>query len=354
MSFVRPTLAELIARTEQDAVSRMNVPQLRRSNTTVYTRVLSGAMHALYGKIAFAAKQIFSSTAESEFLDRHAVEYGLSRKPAEKATGSVIFTFSQDVVDVPVGTFLQSDGGILFQTTSSVEQVTGTTAIQGTALVESVESGAGGNQVAGDVLSLLSPIAGVEGEAQIVALSGGVDAEDDESLRLRVLERKRETGHGGSASDYVQWCLAVPGVTRAWCYPKEEGEGSVTVRFVCDNNPVSIIPDEAMLERVAQHLETVRPVTSDVYVWPPVVQRVPVTISGVSPATTAVREAIVAELTNLFTREAIPGGSIYLSHIRAAISAAAGEIDHELVLPDEDPEPETVNSLLVLGDVTWQ
>lgn len=353
MSFVRPTLAELIARTEQDAASRMSVPQLRRSNTAVYTRVLSGAMHGLYGKLAFAARQIFSSTAESEYLDRHAVEYGLSRKPAERASGSVIFTFSQDIVDVPIGTFLQSDDGVVFQTTSSVEQMAGTGTVQGTASVEAVEAGASGNQLSGDVLSLLSPIAGVVGEVQIVALSGGVDAEDDESLRLRVLERKHESGHGGSASDYVQWCLSVPGVTRAWCYPREEGEGSVTVRFVCDGNPISIIPDEAMLERVAQFLETMRPVTADVYVWPPVVQRVPITISGVAPATTAVKEAIIAELTNMFTREAAPGGSVYLSHIRAAISAAAGEIDHELVSPTEDPEPETASSLLVLGDVTW-
>jgi uncharacterized phage protein gp47/JayE len=354
MSFNRPSLTEIIERTMRDAASRLTVPQLRRSNAVVYTRTLSGAVHGLYGAIAYAARQILPDTADSEFLDRHAACFGLERKRATKATGSVVFTFSQAIVDVPVGTVLQASNGSLFRTTSGVEQITGSEAVQGSAGVEAVEGGAAGNQVTGDVLTLLSPVAGVESEAEIVAISGGIDEEDDESLRLRVGSRTRETPHGGSSSDYAQWCLEVPGVTRAWCYPREEGEGSVVVRFVCDGNPNSIIPDEEMLQRVARHLEETRPVTADVYVRPPVTQPVDVTISGVNPATEAVKAAIVAELTNLFTREAVPGGSVYLSHMRAAISAAAGELDHDLVLPDEDPEPETASSLLILGDVTWQ
>ena len=352
MTFIRPTLREIVERTEADAQSRLTVAQLRRSNSRVYTRVLSGAVHGLFGYAQYISQQLFFDTAEGEYLDRWAFIYGLTRKAAERATGSVTFSYSGDLVDIPVGTTLQSDDGVVYATTSGVTLVAGASPVQANASVQASVPGASGNQTAGDVLSLISPIAGVVSEVSIVALSGGADEETDESLRVRLLARTQETGHGGAASDYVQWCLAVPGVTRAWCYPREEGEGTVTVRFVCDGiDP--IIPDESMLDRVAAYLETVRPVTTDVYVRPPVTQAVDLTIAGVTPSTAAVKEAIIAEVKNLFTREAIPGGGIYLSHIRAAVSAAAGEEDHTVVSPVTDPEAETANSLLVQATITW-
>ncbi len=269
MSFVRPSITELISRMQQDAQSRMSVQQLRRSNANVYVRTGAGAVHGVYGYAEYLARQILPDTAEAEFLDRHASIFGILRKQAEKASGTVRLRFSSSLVPIPVGTFLQADGGVLFRTTADAVLITGVSPVQATVAVEAVEAGSAGNQTQGDVITLLSPIAGVESEATIVAVSGGSDAEDDESLRARIHSRTTDTPHGGAASDYVQWALEVPGVTRAWCYPREDGEGSVTVRFVCDGNPMSIIPDEAMLARVAEYLETVRPVTADVYVWPP-------------------------------------------------------------------------------------
>ena len=70
MAFVRPTLRELISRISSGIQSRLSVPQVRRSNATVYSRVLAGASHELHGFIEYVSKQIFVDTADSEHLDR--------------------------------------------------------------------------------------------------------------------------------------------------------------------------------------------------------------------------------------------------------------------------------------------
>ncbi len=345
MSFDRPSLKTIIERMDSDAQSRIGVTQLRRSNSKVYTRTLAGAVHGLYGYVSYLGRQMFVDTAESEFLDRWASIYDVKRKQATRASGSVQFVFSGDTVTIPKGTTLQSDDGILYRTTEAATS-------KGVAACEADTTGASGNQTAGDVLTMTSPIAGVMGEATIIGMTGGADAEDDESLRDRLLSRMQETPHGGTSADYVRWALEVPGVTRAWCFPLEDGAGSVAVRFVCDNND-DILPDESMMQKVQDYIDTERPVTADVTVKATKLKLVDITIGDLYPDSTAVRAAIESELKTLFTREAEPGKRIYLSHIRAAISAATGEEDHTVVSPTSDPIPAT-DELLALGAITWQ
>ncbi len=346
MRFERPTLKEIIERLDGDTQSRLSVPQMRRSNAKVFDRVLAGAAHSLYGYIEYLNRQQFFDTAESDYLDRWASIYGLTRKKATKASGEVIFRFSADLVNIPEGTILQSDDGIQYKTT-------GPTASNGSTSVEALNEGISGNQLEDDVLTLVSPISGVYSEVTIIKLGGGSEAEADESLRARLLSRVRETPHGGTESDYVQWALEVPGVTRAWAFPKEEGEGTVTVRFVCDGMD-EIIPDKAMLDKVFEHIDKLRPVTAHLYVSAPKVRPVNITIAGLLPDDAEVREAVRQELKDLFAREGVPGQRIYLSHIRAAISAALGEEDHSVVFPTADPVPETNNELPTLGEISWQ
>lgn len=343
MAFVRPTLKELISRISSGIQSRLSTPQVRRSNATVYGRVLAGASHALHGFIEYISRQIFVETADSEHLDRHASLFGISRKAASKATGKVKFSFQEGVVDVPVGTILQGNEH-QYQTTSSPDA-------SGIASVEALEAGMASNLEEGNALSLISPIEGVLSEAQSQGIAGGADAEDDESLRARVLSRQRETPHGGTSSDYVQWALSVPGVTRAWCYPLEDGDGTVTVRFVCDNL-ADISPDEEMVKQVQAYIDSARPVTADATAMAPKLKPVAISISTLTPDTAGVREAVEAELRDLFIAESEPGHQVYLSHIRAAISAAAGEVDHEVLAPTSNPQAEA-NELLTLGQITW-
>ncbi len=344
MSFQRPTLKELIERLNADAQSRLNTTQLRRSNARVYARVMAAASHELHSHIEYMAKQMFFDTAESEYLDRWGSIYGLYRKPAAKASGEVTFSFSGDPVEIPEGTLLQSGTGQQYETIGSVEG--------GKAKAQALMAGAAGNLDAGEEMSLISPIAGVYSQVTAGEFGGGVDVEDDESLRTRLLARVQEPPKAGTASDYEAWTLEVEGITRAWVYPKEDGNGTITIRCVSDNLD-DIRPSNELLERVKEHLDNVRPVTAIVKVEAPSLQPVNITISNLDPSNESVKARIRDELKDMFTREAIPGGRIYLSHIRAAISMAAGENDHTVVAPTEDVVPST-GVLLTFGEITWQ
>jgi uncharacterized phage protein gp47/JayE len=76
------------------------------------------------------------------------------------------------------------------------------------------------------------------------------------------------------------------------------------------------------------------------------------TIQGLVPATFTVQAAVQAELADLLLREAVPGGIILLSHIRAAISAAAGETDYVLIAPLVNVTNSTGN-MSTMGSITW-
>jgi uncharacterized phage protein gp47/JayE len=118
------------------------------------------------------------------------------------------------------------------------------------------------------------------------------------------------------------------------------------------DDDVSIIPDAGEVAAVQAHIDALRPVTADAYVVAPSAVSLNLTISGLSPATTVVRDAIAAELADLLRREAVPGGTILLSHLREAISIAAGEYNHTLVSPVADVT-HTTGQIAVLGTITW-
>ena len=68
--------------------------------------------------------------------------------------------------------------------------------------------------------------------------------------------------------------------------------------------------------------------------------------------TQAVQDAIEAELADLIRREAEPGGTLLVSHIREAISTSAGETDHELTTPLMDVTVQAAQ-ITTLGTVTF-
>lgn len=239
MSFQRPTLNQLIDRIKTDAESRYGQRVLRRSLITVFSRVFAGAAYSLYGYIEYVSKQIFATTAEGPYLERRASEYGIYRKKATAAEGTVTFSGSGTV---PSGTLLQTDDEIQFETTAASSN--------NTAPIIAVNAGASGNIPTGTVLSLVSPVVGIETEATSSATSGGSETENDESLRSRLLFRMRNPPKAGTRTDYVAWALEVPGVTRAWCYPLELGPGHVSVRFMTDGLTETGVPSSVMVERV--------------------------------------------------------------------------------------------------------
>lgn len=350
MPFDRPSLPALVERAEADLSARLldGEQPLRRSVAGVLARVTAGQSHMLYGYLDWLAQQPFPDTAEAEYLAHLARIWGISRKPAVAASGTVTLQGSTGAV-LPAGQELRREDGALYRVQAD-SQAAGTTI---TASVIALVAGKGGNLAAGQTLTLTSPVAGLQPTAQVAGagIGGGLDAEDDASLRARLLRRIQEPPHGGAAADYVAWALEVPGITRAWAYPGRSGAGTVGVAVVADGQPSTPIPDAALIAKVQAHLEGVRPVTCAVTVFAPEVLAVAITVRLV-PDSEAVRAAVRAELRDLFARESSPGAVIKVSHLREAISVSPGEEDHVLQSPTADVVPAS-HQMPILGTITF-
>lgn len=346
--FSRPTLADLITRIRDGIFSRLSFEQLRRSDAEVYGKEIAGASHELHGHLQYIAQNVIYDTATSEYLDRWAgIWLTTPRIEATPAAGNVTFTGDNGTL-ILAGSALVSTLGIEY-TTDAEATISGGSAL---VAVTALTNGKNTNLAAGEYLSLATPIAGVSSTVVVDAngLTEGSDQEDDAKLLARLLARIQTPPHGGSKHDYVNWALEVPGVTRAWVYPQELGLNGVTVRFVRDND-ASIIPDAGEVTAVYDYIENLRPVTVELTVVAPIAVPLDFTIS-VMPNTLAVRTAVETELQDLIKRESEPAGTILLSHIREAISIAAGENNYTLTTPAADVT-NTVGYMTTLGTITW-
>jgi uncharacterized phage protein gp47/JayE len=349
MAFNRPTLTELIERTAADVASRVATVGsiLRRSVLGIVSRAIAGAAHELYGYLDYIARQCFPDTAETEYLERWANVWGITRSPAEYAEGNVTFTGTNGSV-IASGTQIRRQDGALFETTASGTISGGTATVAAIA----VDAGADGNTTAAIIMSLVSPVSGVN--SSVTVASGGIvngsDADDDDALRAALLNRIQRPPQGGAENDYITWALEVPGVTRAWIYPAELGIGTVTVRFVRDDD-ASLIPDAGEVTAVQDYIDERRPVTADVYVVAPTASAQNYSIS-IKPNNAETQAAVTAELADLHLRESIPGGTLPISKIREAVSISAGVTDSAVTVPTADVVAGT-GVIKTLGAITF-
>lgn len=351
MPWQSPSLEQIAERVRADIRARLPgaQPELRRSLLGVLALAEAGAVQGLYGYLDWQARQLFPDTAEAERLERWAGVWGLTRAAAVAATGDVTVTGSVGA-ELPAGTELESDAGETY-TTDALATID--SAGQATVAVTAAAAGEAGNLAAGATLRLVSAVSGIDSEATVAAagLSGGADAESDQRLRPRLLERIQRPPQGGSRDDYERWALeAHPDVTRAWVYPEETDPGTVTVRAVCDEL-ADIIPTAEVIQALEDYIGAERPVTAGVYVVAPVA--VPLDLSiQLTPDTTEVRERVTDALADFLSRAAEPGGTLYREQLSGVIYVAAGESRHTLSAPAGDVT-HTINEIATLGTITW-
>lgn len=346
MPFSTPTMPELISRARSDLAGSS---ALLRSDAEVLARVNSAASYGRYAHQSYIADQILPDTADEDTLRRMArARLKRDRLPAVPGTGAAKFTGAAKAV-LDAGTLLQREDGQRFRVSLSVT-LSGPT---GVVSIEAVDAGQLGNTPAGTVLRSVSPVEGVADTFTVLepGISGGTEQESIEALRTRVIRSYRVVPHGGSASDYETWALEVPGVTRAWVRRYWMGPGTVAVFFVRDLD-INAIPGPEALAQVKAYIEGERPVTAEVAVLPPKEKLVQYEIK-LTPDGAVVRSAVEAALVELHTRESDLGGTLLHSHIREAISGAAGEKDHTLISPAGDVVA-AANELPSFGGIVWR
>ncbi len=369
MPYQRPTLEQLSQQARQDVLNG-GIPGvnalLRYSVLNVLSKVLAGLAWLHYGYLDWIAKQAVPWTASAEYLEAWGALKNIFRKPAVSASGQVGFSVS-DAQVIPIGTLIRVNGGLTAVTTAVSVTAGGMTLAACTV----TQTGAAGNISQGAVVTLGSPIEGIQTTGVVTGeFSGGADVETDDLFRDRILSTFAHGGENGNGSDYVSWAEAVPGVTRAWVSPAGFGIGTVVLYVMLDvanaqNSGFPIGTDGASSEEhryqaatgdqlmVANALYPVRPVTALLIVCSPIRQPTDFVIESLgSNNTTANRGLITDALQDMFTRLSSPGGTIFPNQWNEAV-AALGISQFNISSPSTPVIATSAGAMPTLGAITF-
>lgn len=345
MPFSRPTLSEL----KQQVAAGIDAELpgvdalLRFSNLAILAKVFAGGLWGQYGYLDWIARQAVPYTCEDEYLEAWAALKNISRKGPAVAAGAAQFSGSPGVLIPDTTPLTRSDGVAYVTVGDSTVNGSGQATVSVAAALQITDLyGSAWNAPVGTSLTLGVALAGVTSTGAVsTAIAGGTDIETDDELRARMLEAFAHPPQGGAKTDYVEWATAIAGVTRAWCYPLEQGAGTVTVRFMMDDvhagtggfpvgtNGVAAADDRDAPATgdqltVANAIFDLQPVTALIYVVAPVANPVAFTIAGLSTAPVGVQNAVTAAIAGVFASEGEPGGTVDVSLIEKAIGAVAG------------------------------
>ncbi len=363
MPYDKESLPELNRRLETELPRANASPALRRNLFTPFARALAAAVHGIHEHIDWRTRQMFPQTCDDDVLENLHVGLwlqGSKRRAAAPAVGRVVVRGAGGI-EIPQGTLFNRNDSVQFAVVEGViTDSSGSTTLR----VCATQPGAAGNTDNGAMLRFANPIAGIENTATVTYLSGGSDIESLPELRRRVIESRNLGGQVGKLADWIRWAKEVPGITRVWPAPKLSGLGTVTMYVVRDHDS-NIFPDAAELSEVQKHLEHSALPNGEIHVVSPLPKPVNFKIK-ITPDTPEVRAAVKAELSRVLDANASPvaydaagdlelparGHTIPRSHLTQAISNAAGEYDHQLLLPAGDITP-AVGELVSLGQIEW-
>lgn len=386
MPYGRPTLTNLRLQILQDinaaqiidANGAVLVGLLQQAILRVVANAQAGLSYEHYGYLDWIAKQAVPWTATGEFLEGWANLKGVTRLAATATTGTASFAGSPDDTDVPSGTLIVRADGVTYATTADQVVAAGMVTLS----MQAVSAGAAGNFNSGAVFRLGSPIIGIlptsTGSAQVTA---GSDQQTDAALRTRMLLAYSAPPQGGDRQDYIEWALAVPGVTRAWITPNGMGAGTVVVYVMLDaaeaafsgfpqgTNGVAAAetrdaPATGDQLTVANAILPLQPVTALVYLNAPTPQPTAFTVADLGANNTAAMQTqINAALDDMFLRLGQAGGTvnpatgaawagIEPSDWYGALEAIPGLSEFKVTVPSALILPSTGN-LLTRGAVTF-
>lgn len=298
------------------------------SDFAIRANAVAAALEGLYQHQQWIIRQILPDTADADYLERWASLFNINRKAAVSASGTITFTAATNGA-IAIGTEAKTPDGVAFVTTAGGLITAGASL---TLAARAVVPGITGNIVANTALTLTAAPAGVNSGCVVAtAMTGGMDVEQDGALLSRLLARLRNPPHGGNASDYLAWALAVPGVTEAYIYPMRRGLGTVDVVIEGANGG---LPSAQLITDTQTAINAVKPVTASCLVLAPVLVPVAITatltLSGttLATATTAINAALATYFAQLK-----PGDSVIKTRIAALIADTTGVVDFNLTAP---------------------
>jgi len=334
-SFLEEQTFEAILQRMLDAVP----PDMDKSEGSPIYDALSPAAIELALAAIWAQEVLrrgFTQTTFGTYLDMRAEEFGIVRRPAVAASGVVTFTGTPGTI-IPAGTRVSTPStevapAIIFETTQKAMIGAGGSVDVG---VVAIEPGASGNVAPGAITVLVEPLAGVSAVTNSAATSGGLDEEDDDSLRARILELAHKDEGDGNKADYEIWAKEVSGVGYVLVEPLWRGPGTVRVVILDQDGN---IPSPDLVAAVQEYLDPggqgiglgKAPIGAKVTVEVPTEVNLTITVPTlvaeggytVDQAKTNLEAAARAYILSIS-----PGGTVRVKDLEAAIAGAAGVLD---------------------------
>lgn len=289
----------------------------------------------LYLQADWTRKQCFPQTAVGEYLDRHAALRGVERKAAAAAVGAIRFSVPEAAPvlrTIPAGTVCITAGLVRFATTEEATLAAGAVSVDVPAAA--LEAGESGNAAANTILTMTLPPTGISVCTNPAPFAGGADAEDDESLRTRVMETYRRLANGANAAYYQQTAMSFDEVAAANVLPRARGIGTVDVVIA---TPAGA-PTQELLGRVEQRLQQAREIAVDVSVSGPELK--PVNVSACVKAEEGRDPAYVAQAVEQAIRTWFNGTLLGKPVLRAKLGSLIYDVEgvenYTLTAPQAD------------------
>ncbi|KTT63624.1 tail protein [Pseudomonas oryzihabitans] len=298
------------------------------SDNFIRSAAVAAAIEGLYQHQAWIYRQIFPDTSDEAELLHHAANRGLQQKAAVAATGVVTITGTQGT-SLPQGATLKhAASAVVFVSTAAV--TVGASASARVPVVAQT-TGAAVNGLSGAVL-VTSPPLGIDAMASLsTATTGGADVESPAAMLVRLLELLRNPPAGGASYDYKRWAKEVDGVADATVLPKRRGPDTVDVVITGANGA----PSDQVIAACAAHIDALRPVTAEVFVYAPLIRTVDATanIELASGYTLADVQKIAQTAYSEELSTLVPGALLKRSRIGTVLGNLAGVADYSVVTP---------------------
>lgn len=172
-------------------------------------------------------------SATGDDLDRLAGIYGIVRSRGAGAQGDVTVTCT-GTVSFAAGTELTGNSGKRYKVVSPTTVTNG-----GAVSIVGIDVGKSTNAPAGTVLTWTSPPPGCATTCTVASggLVDGKDADNDQRLRQRLLERLQKPQNGGNWSHYRKWAEdASAAVQAAYVYPAAQGPATVHLAYTIEGS----------------------------------------------------------------------------------------------------------------------
>ena len=247
-----------------------------------------------YGQAIY--KNISPLTCDEDRLELQGERLNVIRKRASKCVAEVSISVNSQVTIQPGTQFLSSQGVVYTVTTAKLLQTP-----SDTFEIVSAQSGSAFTVSLGETMSIVSPLPQIASNGTVSdIITEGVDEENIDTYRDRVVLAYRRKPQGGAEVDYVIWGTEAPFVNNVFPYAELNLNG--VELYIEVNNQVNGIPTTDQLNTVKHDyierdpttlLATRRPIGAEIFMRSVIKRTIDIQFVGLTPDTPELRQSII-------------------------------------------------------------